>query len=679
MIDSQDTLPDGVWLDRLNPSFLAARYASWAGHCSTLEAAAEAFRQHGFASLATIDDGLDFDASYYREVNPAWEGADELSCYRHWLVEGLAFGRHGSGKAHLNGLGLSLATYPEAFHWRYYARLRPHVGANRWLALDDFCETGFAVFTETFPFGSGAVDFLLALGRKFSIADDRLAVRAYELARSYGPIPPSELQHLADSYLRLSLWRPAMTIYRSLIEDGHANGWTVLNFVKAASRLLLWEDLLVVLKRAHETLAQDSLWPMVVAELLQNIFDCRVGAARVLMADGHYEQADDSLVNSVDHLFGIAEAFGSSRSRQSVGEARTILILANLDDAARAQRRVYEKARLMERVNQPCETAIYTNASTYLEALDGIAAVILYRTPAVPGIIQLIVAARARGIPIVFESDVLLLPSNAPPLKFFRGRITRSLYDDLRLGIALTCATARLCDFAIGPTKGIAEILRPMVRERRCFVVPNSLLPESLDSAAGPKKSHELKLFLHGSNLSFLDAAPGSIGMHLLAFLQRRPEVRLIVHGPIHLDPRFDQNADRISYIDQTDDPLAYWIQLSQCDINLAIKCESPEDIYETELSWAEAAACAVPSVVLLPGREIPYIRDGINAGRAARAEAWVKALESLLREPARRRQLGVQAKDDVMGLASAAIATAGLQSLVYDGVNQRYGHARSF
>lgn len=101
-------LPDGSWLDHLDPSYLAKTYPSWASDVSTVEEAAGAFRRQGFLELAALADGLHFDPAYYAEANPAWEGASDLERYRSWLIEGIPVGRPGSPVAHLRKLGLSL-------------------------------------------------------------------------------------------------------------------------------------------------------------------------------------------------------------------------------------------------------------------------------------------------------------------------------------------------------------------------------------------------------------------------------------------------------------------------------------------------------------------------------------------------------------------------------------------
>ena len=212
-------LPDGSWLDHLDPSYLAKTYPSWASDVSTMEGAARAFRRQGFLELAALADGLHFDSAYYAEANPAWEGASDLERYRSWLIEGIPAGRPGSPIAHLRKLGLSLEAYPSAFPWEYYAHLRPYAGAHRWAALDDFCASGFELLGDKISFGPTASEFLIALGRNYSAKYDKLAIQAYELARSWGPLPAAEEQHLADAYLREGLWGPALYLYRGVIRD----------------------------------------------------------------------------------------------------------------------------------------------------------------------------------------------------------------------------------------------------------------------------------------------------------------------------------------------------------------------------------------------------------------------------------------------------------------------------
>jgi tetratricopeptide (TPR) repeat protein len=670
-------LPDGPWLDHLNPEFLAAIYPAWARAGLSFDDSAEIFRRHGFPVLAAIAPGKEFDPAYFREVNPGWEAAPNQDCYRHWLMEGLPAGKFGAAPAHLENLGLPLATYPEAFPWRYYARLRPSAGAHRWSALDDFCRNGFSTFLESLPLGPDSHGFLLALGRKFSAVNDIVAIRAYELAQSHKPLPAAEQQHMADAYLRLGLWRPAMALYDNVAGSGDSNGWTIRNFVKCAVRLEAWPALRAGLDRARHEQSGDPLWPATVSDAISGMFESRARQGRLLMTAGAYAEADSLLTQSVEDLTALAEKLCPPSPPAAAGTNRKLLIIANEDDAESAARRVHEKRALLDRLGQPYEIHPYTDLAAHMAALPHAAAIILFRVPALPGIIQIIVGARRLGIPVIYETDSAVpTTETAPPISFFRGKITTSLYDGFRFGLPLQRAAAQLCDFGLAPTEPLAASLRPLVRARRAFVLPNSLLP---DSASHPTTNpvDRRRLFIRFASLGFLDAAPGTIGGALISLLQRRPDVLLQISGPLILAPEFDAYAGQVANLGPGSQPADYWPHLAIADINLAIQCDTPDDEYHAAYGWAEAASLGVTTLLFAENGRLPAIRDGVNAARAATPQAWQTALETLLEDPGLRRQIAARAAASI-GEGTVA-ATHALQRILPDIIKTRDAHAHVF
>jgi hypothetical protein len=668
-------LPDGPWLDWLNPTFLAARYPSWAGTTTSFAQAAEAFRRHGLRAAAPLDEALRFDPEYYREANPAWEGCDDVTCYRDWLLEGLAAGRFASGEQHLRHLQLPLLRYPEAFAWRYYSRLRPQAGAHRWAALEDFCQHGFASLGEALPYapdggpngGPDAATLLYALGSRFSMKNDALAVRAYELALSHGVMPPAEQQHLADAYLRLGLHRPAMELYAGLIREQKATGWTIRNLVKCAVRLEAWPTLREALDRTHRSHAADKLWDVTLGEAIAGLFAGRAGAARSLMADGDYRRADAMLADTVAELAALVEA--RSVAMREGGARRQLFIVANMDEPDGAERRVRERSRLLDLLDVPHEVCPLGAADRYRTVPPDAAAIILFRVPALPAVITLVMSARQAGVPVFFESDVAL--ADAPSIEHFRGRITASLYDSFRFGVPLQAAAARLCDFVIAPTDRLEATLRRLVRRRRGFVVPDSLLPRATETAAASPGG--ARIFLHAATLSHIDAPPDGFGEALLAALQRWPDITLHLSGPVHLATCFDAHSGRIIHAGPGGRPQDHWPDLAAADLNLVV----PGDADHAFLSWCEAAACAVPSLLFVPTDLPPEIRSEVNAACAATAEVWLIELERLLADPQRRRRLGVQAQRDAALCSGTDAALRALDRLLREATSLRSKNVR--
>lgn len=288
--------------------------------------------------------------------------------------------------------------------------------------------------------------------------------------------------------------------------------------------------------------------------------------------------------------------------------------------------------------------------------------VILFRVPALPSALRCIIAARQLGVPVYYHSDAALLDTGeAPDIAAFRGLLTGDIYDDLRFGIPLYRAAARLCDFGIAPTGRLAETLRPLVQSGRCFVIRDAL-PEKTQAAHTPLARERLsfRLFLRAASLAFLDAAPDTIVEQLLVVMQGRPDVELYVSGPLHLDRRFDICGGRIHHIGSGGEAGDHRTYLAASDVNLVVQCATPDEEYFAEISWSEAAADAVPSLMFMPAGILPELRHEENVLRAAEASCWAAALERLLGNSDLRKRVATQARRDASILhASAQNASA--------------------
>lgn len=668
---SEADLPDGPWLDHLDPSFLARTYPGWAANVSTIEDAALAFRCHGFAELAALAKGLDFDPNYYAETNPAWQGTHDLERYRNWLLEGIATGRPGSPAAHLRKLGLPLDCYPAAFPWEYYARLRPSAGAHKWAALDDFCESGFATLIDGMRFEPRAFEFLVAVGRMYSTRDDSLAIRAFELARSLGSLPFREEQHLADAYLRQGLWRPAFDLYRGIIQAAEETPWTLRNLAKCAARLEQWTALRAAVETVGRRLSDRLPWYDAASEVIGTIFEGHASLARTMMAAGQYPGADNLLGRSLADLARLLTDFIPSlppRDHDSIGK---VLVLSNEDDADSAYRRVREKLTLLDQLALSHRVIAFEAAEQLIAELPEATAVILFRVPALPPVLRCIVAARQLGIPIYYDSDRLLLDTeNTPAIPAYRGLLTGSVYDDVRFGFSLARAAARLSDFGIAPTGRLAETLRPLVQSGICFIVKDTF-PDSAETDHTPlarAEPRKPKLFLRVATLTFLDVETGTIGERLLSVLQQWPNVELYVSGALHLDIRFDLLGGRIHHIGQSGSLRDYRRYLAVSDINLLVRCDTPDDEYQAEISWAEAADVAVPSVMFMPAGVLPDLQDAENVLRAADASGWGVAISRLIEDRDLRQRVAGRANLDAATSRASSNAARALEHALAEG-----------
>ena len=628
----------GPWMDRLDASHLAALLQR------DLADAEAVFAAEALPNLLPLAPGLEFDPAYYRETNPAFAASPDAECYAHWLTEGLALGQPPNPAAHLAGLYLALPAYPEGFAWAHYTRLRPQAGAHRWAALDDLCAEGFAAIGHIFPFGPADFPLLQALGIRFSMRDDTLAIRAYELARGFAPLPPTEQQHLADAYLRAGLWRPAMALYAELIAAGTADDWTLRNFIQSASRLALWAELEAGLTRAAPQMDGLPAWPEILHSAMQALFDAQMARAAAQLAAGVPEAARAFLHGLTAQLTAWANLLPVPPARTP---GRSILLLAGPGEPDRTARRVTAKAELFTALDRPCHILPLADAPAALAALEGAAALLLFRTPANAAAILLASAARGRGIPVFYEDETL--PDELPPLETFRGLLPQAEHEALCLDAWSRAAALALADAAMAPAPELAASLATYTRTSQGFTVPDHIA-----ALAPPPSPAGLTLALHTRTLLFLDAGPNHPGGALLALLRRWPEVTLAVQGPVHFDMAFDAHATRIRF---TEDALhGAALALIFCAPGLA-------GAHEAGLAWAEAAARAIPAVLLAPDTALPQLQHDEVVFRAALPASWFAAAEHGLQNAAGRSRLGTAAQEHAAALYGPAAAAAALHA----------------
>jgi hypothetical protein len=291
----------------------------------------------------------------------------------------------------------------------------------------------------------------------------------------------------------------------------------------------------------------------------------------------------------------------------------------------------------------------------------------LFRAPALPAVITLLMSARRLGVPSFFETDVAL--ADAPPIEHFRGRITASLYDSFRFGVPLQAAAARLCDFAIAPTDRLEGAMRKLVRRRRGFVVPDSLLPKPVAKTL----RSPLRLVLHATSLTHIDGRPGGFGEAMQVALRRWPDMTLHLSGPVHLAPCFDAYSSRIVHAGPGGRPQDHWPDLAEAEINLV----APGDADGAAVSWCEAASCAVPSLLFAPSDLLPELRHEVNVLCAATPDQWLIALERLVGDQKLRWRLGVKAQRDAALCSGTDAALRALDRLLSEATSLRGKNVR--
>jgi glycosyltransferase involved in cell wall biosynthesis len=265
-------------------------------------------------------------------------------------------------------------------------------------------------------------------------------------------------------------------------------------------------------------------------------------------------------------------------------------------------------------------------------------------------------AARACGATLVYGADDLVFDPDAFPDPASTN--TRRL----RQYAPLHAAMARLADAVLVSTERLADHARRTVGDKPIRVVRNFLsrelfaLSEAARAAAPPHSNDRVTLgYLSGTPTHDADLA--SIAGPLIEVLQRHENVDLLVVGPVEL-PRALSDAVAPSRIRRQ--PFAPYRDLpgilAKIDINLApLDLARPLNHAKSEIKLLEAGAVGVPTIASSSAGFCEALASDPTGGLlAANTADWKRALDTLIADPDRRREVGAAARDYVRRCATA-------------------------
>lgn len=300
--------------------------------------------------------------------------------------------------------------------------------------------------------------------------------------------------------------------------------------------------------------------------------------------------------------------------------------------------------------------AVALHDAARLYDLSQIDLLILYRLPLAPLTLPLVVAARLRRIPLLFDTDDLVWDEREREYNFLDRH-----HDPATIARLLRAARAmrrlmRLADGLILSTPYLAALASADIR-RPTFVSPNVLSREqvALSSAAfeerqrRPPSAHPIIGYFCG-HAHVHDEDIATISAALRAVLEACPEAKLRFYGEVTLPQELitapvSERIERHPVVDWRDLPR----HIAAVDINIAPLVDNPQRRGKSAIKYLEAAAVGVPTVAV---RLDPYrdaISDGVTGCLAVTHDEWVAALVRLLRDPELQRRMGDAARADVL------------------------------
>jgi glycosyltransferase involved in cell wall biosynthesis len=308
------------------------------------------------------------------------------------------------------------------------------------------------------------------------------------------------------------------------------------------------------------------------------------------------------------------------------------------------------------RVHHPSEALALHGASTrivhYLdpglaEIAEGMDVVVLQRVPATAHVLEVIERWRTAGTHVVFDVDDLIVdPDLADTIPGIR-RLAPTDLEHYVDGLHRYRTTLEHCDGAIVPTPGLADSIGRLTG-LPVAVAANGIGLVELRLAAAARARRQLRGRVTVAYFSGSDSHQPDLDLitpALAEVLRERPQVDVLVVGPVTTEATLDDFGDRV-----TRRPFQQWYQLydqlAAVDVSLA-PLVLPSDFNEAKsaIKWLEAAAVGVPTVASANGPFSRAIDDGRTGVLCENVDDWSRALLALVDDPAGRRRIGAAAQ----------------------------------
>lgn len=333
-----------------------------------------------------------------------------------------------------------------------------------------------------------------------------------------------------------------------------------------------------------------------------------------------------------------------------VGSGDVLFVTGGVGDSARY--RCHHVAEELE--SDGFATGITVQDNPFLlRYADRFKVFVFHRVLYTPSAAKLIDRIKAQGKEIIFETDDLVYdPEYLQYMDYFKvmNPLERKLYEHGVGGEILADPYVKACTTS---TSFLAEKLRE--KGRRVFVVPNKLSQEDVKTAEEilnrrtRRNDSSVRIgYFSGTASHNKDFAV--VTGTLAALMEKYPQVRLFLAGPLDTESVLGRFADRIERVPYA--PRAeHFANVARMDINIApLEVGNPFCEAKSELKWFEAGYLGVPTVAAATRTFREAIDDGVDGFVAATPDEWRDRLERLITDPDLRRRMGERARATALG-----------------------------
>jgi glycosyltransferase involved in cell wall biosynthesis len=339
--------------------------------------------------------------------------------------------------------------------------------------------------------------------------------------------------------------------------------------------------------------------------------------------------------------------YSLSKEAIALGSNQQVLIVAELSIPQCKRYRVDQKVAALKALGRKVEVISFTDEQACLRNLPFSGLVIFYRTPYWPPVKRLIDECTRLGIPSVYDTDDLVFDVN----EYRKHPKLQEMKKDEREGFLRgaesygKCLAA--CDHAIASTHALAEWMGHY-NTGNVFVIENAfdeLSIRTLEYAESrPRRQRKEVIIGYGSGTRSHDHDFQLVSKALVRILNQFPDVRLVIHGYLNLDGKFDQFSSRITRIPFLPAE-AYLQSVADFDISLAPLETSVFNDAKSNIKFIEAALVGVPTVASPSKTMASSIEHGKNGFLATTSDEWYDAIRRLVESSNLRIEIGSEAK----------------------------------
>jgi glycosyltransferase involved in cell wall biosynthesis len=286
---------------------------------------------------------------------------------------------------------------------------------------------------------------------------------------------------------------------------------------------------------------------------------------------------------------------------------------------------------------------------------------VFHRVLCTPSVAKLIARVKAKNKEIIFETDDLVYdPVFLKHMDYFKqmNKLERKLYENGVGGEILADPYVKVCTAS---TTFLANKLRE--KGKQVFVVRNRVSEEDVMNAEAilAKKIGFPFDARNDSNtnevvrVAYLSGTPShnkdfaTITEALIVLLEKYPQMRLVLMGPLDTNrelQKFSERIERIHFLPR----IKYFEAVANVDINLApLEIGNPFCEAKSELKWIEAGLVGVPTVAAGTQTFCEAIADGVDGFVASNKEEWIEKIEKLIVNKNLREQVGKKVRKKIL------------------------------